>query len=90
MNEKDGGPAFPCSDVDSCGNERQRFTGMALRDYFAAKVIQGMSAADDGRCPNQEDKKDIDAWRSKCMMQDAETAYLQADAMIKAREKGGA
>ena len=87
MNEKDGGPAFPHI-VDPRGERKQ---GMTLRDYFAAKVIQGMyPAVDDGRCPNQEDRKDIDAWRSKCMMQDAETAYLQADAMIKAREKGGA
>jgi hypothetical protein len=82
MENKDGGPAFPHI-ADPRGERKQ---GMTLRDYFAAKVIQGMASMDDGRCPNQEDKKDIDAWRVKCMMQEAQAAYLQADAMIRTRE----
>ena len=36
MSEKDtGGPAFPTGTA---------FQGMTLRDYFAAKALQGMSA----------------------------------------------
>jgi chromosome segregation ATPase len=85
MKNEDGGYAFPGPSVqiNDCVFEQH---GLTLRDYFAAKVIQGMASVNDGRCPNQEDKKDIDAWRVKCMMQDAQAAYLQADAMIRTRE----
>jgi hypothetical protein len=34
----DGGPAFPC--VDGGANYLQE--GMSLRDYFAAKAMQGL------------------------------------------------
>ena len=71
MNEKDGGPAFPCSDVDSCGNERQRFTGMALRDYFAAHALAALA-----HNQNTNDPKD-----------NAESAWKIADAMLEARGK---
>jgi hypothetical protein len=85
MKNEDGGYAFPGPSVqiNDCVFEQH---GLTLRDYFAAKVIQGMASLDDGRCPNREDQKDIYAWRVKCMMQDAEAAYLQADAMIRTRE----
>ncbi len=33
----DGGPAFPSLDADS-----NSFIGMSLRDYFAAKAMQGL------------------------------------------------
>lgn len=40
MSAKDnGGPAFPCE-------LSTRFQGMTLRDYFAAKAMQGMQAGD--------------------------------------------
>lgn len=62
----DGGPAFP---VPEPGLE----TGLTLRDYFAAKALQGaihhrgFATVDHGR------------------VRDAEGAYAYADAMIAAR-----
>jgi hypothetical protein len=48
----------------------ERFCGMTLRDYFAAKAIQSMLSA--GIYSAQYDD-------------DAEQAYVVADAMLKAR-----
>lgn len=55
MNTNNGGPAFPVStgstvDQESgvfghqSGNATWQFPGMTLRDYFAAKAMQGMYA----------------------------------------------
>ena len=65
-NTNTGGPAFPLED----GVHR----GMTLRDYFAAKALQGMLA---GRFPIMSDQ---DAEHKV-----AKAAYIQADAML--REK---
>jgi hypothetical protein len=65
-NTNTGGPAFP--------TERPAMSeygkGMTLRDYFAAKAMQGMLA-----CPGSIRVND-----------DANLAYKMADAMLKARE----
>jgi hypothetical protein len=58
-------PAFPVSPGT------KTFQGMALRDYFAAKAMQGMMV--DVEQP---------AWDYI-----ARTAYKMADAMLKAREQ---
>lgn len=50
-------------------------TGMSLRDYFAAKAMQGLFASDTNDW-NQEGE-----WEER-----AKTAYAMADAMLKARE----
>ena len=73
--ENNGGPAFPVEYIamDSCGNERvqaQDF-GMSLRDYFAAKAMQGLIAA--GR------------YEDYALM--VKRAYEIADAMLSAREE---
>jgi hypothetical protein len=62
------GPAFPT------GNDYEK--GMTLRDYFAAKALQGYMV---GLKPAQDIGPD---------MQDriAEGMYSMADAMLKARE----
>ena len=71
MNEiKDGGPAFPTLHN---GSTLPGQTGMTLRDYFAAKAMQGMLAEDGGGALNNEEL--------------AEFAYGIADEMLKAREK---
>jgi len=65
-------PAFPVQSVyieDQETNSR----GMTLRDYFAAKAMLGMVAADYNLAP--EYVPDI-----------AASAYVIADAMLKARE----
>ena len=52
---------------------RTDITGMTLRDYFAAKALQGMLAS--GNLPKTLPDADL-----------AECAYALADAMLKARE----
>ena len=62
-----GGPAFPAAHFD-LGDEEH---GMTLRDYFAAKAMQGFAAAPDI----------YDAEADEV----ARLAYVWADAMLKAR-----
>jgi hypothetical protein len=64
-NTNTGGPAFPVP-LDAFDDRE----GMTLRDYFAAKAMQGMLA-----CPGSIRVDD-----------DASLAYKMADAMLKARE----
>lgn len=61
---------FPVCDSTDFDHE----PGMSLRDYFAAKAMQGILAAD----------TDWNISAEKA----AEWAYLQADQMLKAREVG--
>ena len=63
-------PAFPS------GYDVPENPGMTLRDYFAAKAMQGIFASNTEH--DHEDSHIFDAV--------AEAAYLQADAMMKARE----
>lgn len=62
----EGGPAFPfdIGDVYS--------TGMTMRDYFAAKVLQGFCAAPEYN------------WDENSKL--ARRCYAIADAMVKARD----
>ena len=62
MIKETGGPAFPYGTA---------YTGMDLRDYFAAKAMQGLLASD------------VYAPKDKF----AENAYAMADAMLKARSE---
>lgn len=67
----DGGPAFPCAE------KWQDFSGMTLRDYFAAQALVAIY---------QHDRSE------STFDQDADCAYYIADAMIAARRlqaKGG-
>lgn len=65
---KDGGPAFPSTISD----DSLHVGGMTLRDYFAAKVIQGLVAGEINPKAKPEDF--------------ATVAYGLADAMLAARE----
>lgn len=60
-----GGPAFPALDA------RTTLSGMTLRDYFAAKAMQGLLAG-----TTTSDVEII-----------TRDSYKVADAMLKAREK---
>jgi hypothetical protein len=62
-------PAFP-TPTHNLQND-----GMTLRDYFAAKAMQGLIASPRGT-PDGSDATDV--YYAKC-------AYLVADAMLKAR-----
>ena len=72
MSTNTGGPAFPvpaelCQDLTI---EEQR--GMTLRDYFAAKAMEGFLVCDTKYASDAD------------MI--ARDAYVMADAMLKARE----
>ena len=70
-NTKTGGAAFPCDLAMYDKEVVDTMQGMTLRDYFAAKAMQGMMV--DGIHENDF------AWASA-------QAYKVADAMLKARE----
>ena len=70
-----GGPAFPVWELNGQGNPEMTDFGMTLRDYFAAKAIQGYLASFDPHGEPVEFATKI-----------AEDAYAMADAMLKARE----
>ena len=64
----DGGPAFPS--LRELGDIATTDDGMALRDYFAAKAMQGLIVV-------------VEAPRTAYI---AGTAYAMADAMLAARK----
>ncbi|HCB1594198.1 TPA: hypothetical protein MYP09_000382 [Citrobacter farmeri] len=76
MSNKTGGPAFPYSGIHKCEKENLIVDshGMTLRDYFAAKAMQGWLASY-GPNDGQPSPDTI-----------AAMAYRFADGMIKARE----
>jgi len=67
MSKETGGPAFP-----RAGDFNPQ-TGMTLRDYFAAKALQGILAV--------HASPDNDKW------QVVVDCYQYADMLLKAREK---
>ena len=70
-NTNTGGPAFPVLHWIS-GESTSAEEGMTLRDYFAAKALQGMLAENGGG-----------PMRNNTL---AEFSYEIADAMLKARD----
>lgn len=68
---KTGGPAFPGIDYVSQHGKKNP-EGMTLRDYFAAKAMQGLLAAHN---PKVDVSEPI-----------AKYAYAVADAMLEARK----
>ena len=79
MSKETGGPAFPTKSYDLERENTVREEGMTLRDYFAAKAMQGLTMRQDGagfdfaRAPND-------------VMRVAMWAYDVADAMMEARK----
>ena len=71
MSNKTGGPAFPELGNVGYNSEWQIESGMTLRDYFAAKAMQGRLANPDWLCSDDRT---------------ATEAYQIADAMLRARE----
>lgn len=84
MATEDGGPAFPSLEVyEGYDRERQDYvvksdvaTGMTLRDYFAAKAIEGLLSSYTG--PDMKLPGADEAARS---------VYCYADAMLRERSK---
>ena len=71
MNKITGGTAFPNEGFNGWGEPQQ---GMTLRDYFAAKAMQGFMA-------NKAHATHFNP------QDDADYVYSIADAMLKAREQ---
>jgi hypothetical protein len=72
-NTNTGGPAFPQSSVEQLAS-KFNVQGMTLRDYFAAKAMQGYLGSPE--------------WLREVSPQGtAEAAYRVADEMLKAREQ---
>jgi hypothetical protein len=77
FNKPTNPPAFPYS-VDN-GETIKYVIGMTLRDYFAAKAMQTYIA--------DEELVELYCYLEKDVKQElATTAYMMADAMLKARE----
>ena len=74
-NIETGGPAFPCH-PEIIPHRDHDFAGMTLRDYFAARAMQGFLTAEYASTYRPE------VW--------AKDAYEMADAMLKARDHGAA
>lgn len=73
INEQTGGPAFPCEIIVAgthSGLHKTPWQGMTLRDYFAAKAMQGITID-----PSLVTYENL-----------ANEAYKIADAMLRARE----
>jgi len=83
----DGGPAFPNILAETvAGGEWD--AGMSLRDYFAAKAMQGLLSAESETLVYRDDQKAERFGGKTRWTKAAESAYLHADAMLAAR-KGG-
>ena len=67
---KDGGPAFPFRGIHATDEQHD---GMTLRDYFAAKAMQGMMANSEITRPDE--------------VKICDAAYKIADAMLDEREQ---
>lgn len=80
VTKADGGPAFPVMDE---AVEYGQHYGMSLRDYFAAKAMQGLLAMEAnpqfGTVTEPYSAHGRDDLMAKC-------AYNLADAMLAARE----
>lgn len=73
MNKDTSGPAFPVTlSAGATYNGHEPFDGMSLRDYFAAKAMQGVLSS-----PSDPES----------MAALAEWSYRVADAMLEARCK---
>lgn len=85
MSNNTGGPAFPLpvGDQECCGRFESGYGGMTLRDYFAAKAMQGLCSSAFKYMAGEGHATPA----ALAMMKDiGVVAYQMADAMLKARE----
>ncbi|MBT0363626.1 hypothetical protein [Morganella morganii] len=78
MTDKTGGSAFPMLGSVAYNSDWSIDPGMTLRDYFAAKAMQGIITTAAAPILTSLAGLDDDI---------AKTAYELADAMLRAREK---
>ena len=75
----DGGPAFPVTPMNAAGPVADTFTGMSLRDYFAAAALHGLLASSQYPVDKDTGTTRFETY-SAC-------AYHHADAMLAERAK---
>lgn len=95
MSEKNtGGPAFPVWELNGHGKPEMTGFGMDLRDYFAAKAIQGFlsqshvgpaSVEHMGHGWGEDCANDLNAHHVAVAQTLADFSYKVADAMLAAR-----
>lgn len=78
---RDGGPAFPDSEL-SCGPR----PGMSLRDWFAGQALAGALIGED-RYAADKVHQSFEVNRFSWLSRHARDAYAIADAMLKERER---
>jgi hypothetical protein len=71
-----GGPAFPRVEPETAHEGMRSYFGMTLRDYFAAKALEGIFANHNTYPSTEQHFNNI-----------AEDAYKAANAMLEAREQ---
>ncbi len=74
MSKDTGGPAFPYEERTGDGQPYRDHFGMSLRDYFAAKAMQGIAT------------RGVQNANGDILEYIALDAYRLADAMLEARE----
>lgn len=84
--KNDGGSAFPFSATDRLGSVDE--LGMSLRDYFAAKAMQGDWAAQNDCVPKRYKAIFVGSFDNVSeFSKSAKQYYMMADAMIAERDK---
>ena len=79
-------PAFPFQ-CQGATTWPEIYYGLTLRDYFAAKALQGVLACDEGAICKSTTPEGIQQERVEYAEAMALTAYRYADAMIAERAK---
>ena len=84
MTRQTGGSAFPTTQYVNGLSPTGHAEGMTLRDYFAAKAMQGIfdSAIDWFPAGQKADEESLKVFKDI-----AQDSYAMADAMLKAREE---
>jgi hypothetical protein len=91
-NTNTGGPAFPYEYFDKQLNQNRIAVGMTLRDYFAAKAMQGLMAMNSAEEFVDENGNEMTYEEGSVgtlfVHTDflAKEAYMIADMMLKARD----
>lgn len=91
MSKNTGGSAFPLPverDQDCFDRLESGYGGMTLRDYFAAKAMQSMAVCGFKYLTEHPDDglKPLTTEASQMLHDIGESAYLMADAMLRARD----
>lgn len=76
-------PAFPS--MSTLGGEPVQFSGASLRDYFAAKAMQGMVSSIDSEENYRRLRGHAKKYGLSVSQWIARDAYKQADRMLEAR-----